>query len=121
MLRLYSSSSASSLDNDTSTFLLRRKHATTILLRLPLLQKNTSTPLLLLLLLLKKDTSTLLLHRAVQSFHHYNTRPKQRNRTLFTLRKTRSCLKYPTEDFRITSFTINIDYKINTNAFKNTY
>jgi len=24
--------------------------------------------------------------------HHYNTRPKQRNRTLFTRRTTRSCL-----------------------------
>ena len=35
--------------------------------------------------------------------HHYNTRPKQRNRTLFTRRTTRSCLKYTAEDFRITS------------------
>jgi hypothetical protein len=39
----------------------------------------------------------------VQSCHYYNTRPKQRNRTLFTRRAPHSCLKYPAEDFRITS------------------
>ena len=101
----------SSLQHQTETgtvllsLLLRRKQATTILLLLrrklattiPLLRRKLATtiPLLLLrrkqattiLLLLRRKLATtiLFLHSVIQSCHHYNTRPKQRNRTLFTL------------------------------------
>ena len=81
---------------------LRRKQVTTIPLLL-LRRRKQATTILLLLLRRKLATTILLLHCVVQSCHHYNTRPKERNRTLFTRRVTHSCLKYPAEDFSIIS------------------
>jgi hypothetical protein len=68
-----------------------------------LLRRKQATTILLLLLRRELATTILLLHRVVQSCHHYNTRPKQRNRTLCTRRATHSRFKYPAKDFLITS------------------